>query len=121
MVAACIFYLDMVGSLALQKRHQQGQSSPAGTEDKIMNFEISDVSTKHLPSGFRKFHCIAFGSYIGGPEAVREFRTDKDGNGLFEWNAYKLEWKQILGSTQFTATSRRNMTLKIRKMLTAQA
>ena len=36
MVAACIFYLDMTGPLALQRRHQQGRLSPAGTEDRQM-------------------------------------------------------------------------------------
>lgn len=35
-------------------------------------------------------------------EFSREYRTDREGNGLWLWRQQGAEWKQIIGSGQIT-------------------
>jgi hypothetical protein len=61
------------------------------------------------------------GQDVEGRGVVTEYRTNPRHEGLWVWDDYRVEWKQILGTCQFHAKNAAAMRRKIRRMLLPRA
>jgi len=75
--------------------------------------EISRVSVEY-DGGY--LYAIVKGTDMGGYEMEEEYRTGPQGLGLWRYMG-RGGWKQILGLSQFSASSPRQMRRKLRRML----
>jgi hypothetical protein len=53
-----------------------------------------------------------------GPCVIDKYRTNKYGKGLWIWDDFIRDWRQIAGTCQFSARDRAALRRKLRRMLT---
>jgi hypothetical protein len=78
--------------------------------------EITSITTSIDASG--RIQATVTAEDFAGETFTREYRTSPCGDGLWMYTG-KGEYKQLLGTGQFSATSRRQMRDKLRRKLSA--
>jgi len=63
---------------------------------------------------------VVSGADVWGNAIAAEYRTDKSGCGLWEWNPKRRDWVQIVGTGQYAVRGPADLCRKLRAMLLPQ-
>jgi len=115
----CNFPVDMAARWAYVALTGKGnQARPARKGDTQMSptfLEIESVDVKKGSDGRLYAKVIGIADY--GFRMSAEYRTDRDGWGLWEWDPKRVDWKQIIGTGQYRARSRAELRRELPKIL----
>ena len=79
--------------------------------------EVATMLIRTKTDNYGRLYATVTEEDFDGSPVISEYRTDNRGCGLWEWDRFIKDWRQIRGTSQFSVRDRAALRRKLRRML----